>query len=293
MTVVAGLVEPFSNTAVLLADSRVTDSYDGHFDICQKVALLGNDGLFGFAGPVKEAAVTAHWITGTYKERGVRWLGVESEIIGMLRHIGALGQVKPNSFLVAYMDERARATLVRFSTDGDYAVTRLGLEMIGSGSEAYEEINSERIKLMEFGGLGEGGIAVAHRALFMSQMIFDVARDLSITSVGGLMQVHFVEKGGARAIPYERWVDIDENYGTYVRMDIDTNGGWVQIHEPSGLNVPLRFPGEQEFGAVTGNFEVQDKLTLSSPGVLPKPNPVAVYRLSTDDEGGWLVRTSG
>ena len=127
----------------------------------------------------------------------------------------------------------------------------------------------------------------------MSHMIMDVARDLSITSVGGLMQIHFVEKGGTRAIPYERWIDIDEKHGTYVRMDIDTNGAWVQIHEPTGLRVPLRFPDEPDFLAVTGNFEIQDRLTLSSPGVSPKPNPVAVYRLSTDDEGRWLVRTSG
>ena len=150
MTVAAGLADPFSNAAILVADSRVTSSHGGHFDVCQKVALLGNDGLFGFAGPVKEAAVTAQWITGTYKKLGVKWLGVESEVIGMLTDIGAIGQLQRNSFLVAYIDEMDRATLVRFSTDGDYAVTRLGLEMIGSGSETYEEIRPELIKLLEY-----------------------------------------------------------------------------------------------------------------------------------------------
>ena len=47
-------------------------------------------------------------------------------------------------------------------------------------------------------------------------------------------------------------------------------------------------------GAGAGNFELQGQLRISSPGVVPRPNPVEVYRLiSTDDDGGWLVRTSG
>lgn len=277
-----------------MADSRITEKTDStHFDICQKVLLLGNDGLFGFAGPIKEAAATAHWITGTYKKLGVAWLSTESEVIGMLSQIGALGQSEQNSFLVAFMDERSHATLVRFSTNGDYALTRLGIEMIGSGSETYDVIRPKLTDLMNFGGPGQGGLATAQRALFLSHMIAEEAKARSIESVGGLMQVHFVEKGGTRAIPYERWVDIDENCGTYVKTDIDADGAWVQIHEPSQLEVPLRFPEEQDFGGVLGNFELQDRLTKDSLGIQPRPNSVLVYRPVLTVSGGWVVRTPG
>ena len=251
MTFVAGLVEPLSNTAILVADSRVTDRHDGHFDVCQKVALLGSHGLFEFAGPIKEAANTANWITGTFNKLVPSWLTDEADVIGMLHTIGAYGQSEPNSFMDAFMDERNHATLLRFLTNGDYAITRFGMDMIGSGSESYQEVRPELTNIVTFGGLGKGGIASAHRALLMSQMIMDVARELSITSVGGLMQIHFVEEGGIRAVPYERWVDISEHHGTYVKMDIDADGAWVQIHEPSELKMPLRYPDELDFGIGT------------------------------------------
>ena len=92
MTIVAGLVEPLSNTALLVADSRVTDSQDGHFDVCQKIVNLGSHGVFGFSGPITEAATTAHWITGTFQKLGPAWLTDESEVIGMLHVIGAFDQ---------------------------------------------------------------------------------------------------------------------------------------------------------------------------------------------------------
>ena len=72
MTVVAGLVDATSNSAIIVADSRVSASDGGaHFDICQKVALLDNQGVFGFPGPITAAASISRWITGTYKERGL------------------------------------------------------------------------------------------------------------------------------------------------------------------------------------------------------------------------------
>ena len=195
--------------------------------------------------------------------------------------------------MAAFMDERSHATLVRFSTNGDYVLTRMGIEMIGSGSETYDVIRPKLADLLNFGGAGQGGMAAAQRALYFSHIIADEAWVRGIESVGGLMQVHFVERGGTRAIPYERWVDIDESVGTYVMMDIDAEGAWRQIHEPSGLTVPLRFPDEPDFNAVSSNFELQRQLAKDSPGVQPKPNPVAVYKLLPDASGGCLVRIPG
>jgi len=255
LTIVAGLADPVSNTAILLADSRVTrECDDAHFDICQKVIHLGTHGLVGFSGPIMEASTTAHWIIGTFKKLGPSWLINEADVMGMLRQIGAFGQPNPNSFLAAFMDERRHATLVRFSTMGDYNLTRAGIEMIGSGSETYGAIRPKMTDIMNLGGGGRGGIAVGNRAFLMSHMILSDAKKLSIDSVGGLMQIHFVERDANRALPYEHWVDIDETHGTYVKMDIDDKGYWVQIHEPTGLEVPLRFPGGPDFGDASNNF---------------------------------------
>ena len=300
MTVVAGLVDATSNSAIIVADSRVTARDGGaHFDICQKVAWLDNQGVFGFAGPTEVAASISRWITGTYKKRGVGWLNSESEVLGFLSHIGALGQPDPNEFLVAFMDDaeasNPRATIVRFSTDGVYARTRLGLEIIGSGSETYDAIRPMLTDLISFAGLGRTGAALAQRALFLSEVVVTEAKAQSIESVGGLMQVHLIEKAGIRAVPYERWVDIDEAHGTYVTMDIDAVGAWVQVHGPSGLTVPLRFPGEPDFGLASGtkatNFELESLLTTESPGVQPTPNPVLAYKGFSNESGEWLVRT--
>ena len=132
---------------------------------------------------------------------------------------------------------------------------------------------------------------MAQRALMMSEWIMDEAKSHSIDSVGGLMQVHFVEAGGVRAIPYERWIDLDERYGTHVSMDIDPAGAWVQSHQPTGLRVPLRFPDDHDFGAKSVNFELERLLTKNSPGVQLTPNPVAVFRPLQFDSRGWFVRT--
>jgi hypothetical protein len=76
--------------------------------------------------------------------------------------------------------------------------------------------------------------------------LFLLAKGKSIESIGGLIQQHFVEEAGNRAIPYRRWVDSDDHSGTYVDMQIDDSGAWLQIYEPTRLGVPLRFPGESD-----------------------------------------------
>ena len=225
--------------------------------------------MFGFAGPIRVAASISRWITGTYKERGVSWLNSESEVVGFLSEIGVLCQPDANEFLVAFMDDAEaaapRATIVRFSTDGAYARSQFGLEMIGSGSETYDAIRPRLTDLISFAGLGGTGAALAHRAFFLSGAVVTEAKAQSIGSVGGLMQIHFIGRAGVRAVPYERWVDIDDAHGTYVTMDIDAEGAWVQIHRPSGLRVPLRFPGESDFGSASEqaatNVELESLLT--------------------------------
>tara|TARA_Y100000294_G_C8447932_1_gene293503 strand:- start:381 stop:713 length:333 start_codon:yes stop_codon:yes gene_type:complete len=109
------------------------------------------------------------------------------------------------------------------------------------------------------------------------------------------MQVHFVESRGVRAVTYERWVHLDEHHGTYVRMEIDDDGAWLQVHEPTNLRVPLRFPGDTDFldagDSKDHNFELERLLTLDSPGVKRTPNPVEIYRPITTGDDGWIVRT--
>lgn len=294
MTIVTGLADPVSNFVILVADSRITGVADGaHFDVCQKIVHLGSHGVFGFAGPIKAAATTAGWISGTFKKLGPAWLTDELGVIGMLQDIGVLGQPGGNSFLAAFMDERNHATLVRFSTDGDYNLTRAGIEMIGSGAETYDVIRPKMTDIMNFGTAGQGGIDVGNRAFVLSDMIVREAKARSVESVGGLMQIHFIERDGNRAVPYERWVNIDEVYGTYVKMDIDAAGYWVQLHEPTGLEVRLRFPGEADFGEEGGNFEIERLLDRNSPGVQRRPNPVLQYKPYLSDSGEWLLRTSG
>ena len=292
MTVVAGLADPASNTVLLVADSRVTAKTDGaHFDVCQKVVQLGDDGLIGVSGRSETAEDTVRWITGTYKKKGVEWLSSGSEVLGMLDYIGVMGQKEPNAFLVAFMDARRHATLVQFSNYGEYSLTHAGIKMVGTGSRVYDSIRPEMAKIMMFGGGGFGGSAAAQRALFFSEMVVSEAKRESIDSVGGLMQVHFVEREGTRAIPYKRWVDVNDTHGTYMTMDINEDGLWVQIHEPSGLRVPLRFPSEPEFNRESENFELETCLTPDTPGVVARPNPILLYQLFLTEDDEVVVRT--
>ena len=292
MTIVAGLADPVSNTAILLADSRITRlGDDAHFDVCQKVINLGHYGLCGFAGPINEAATTANWITGTFKELGPAWLTDEASVMGMLHEIGAFGQPEPNSFLAAFMNEGNRATLVRFDTNGDYNRTTAGIEMIGTGAGTYDAIRPLMTKIMNMRA-GEGGAAVGERAFLLAHLIDSERKNLSIDSVGGLMQIHFVEQGGSRSRPYDHWVDIDELHGTRVKMDIDDTGCWVQIQEPTGFEVPLRFPGEHDFDDVHKNFELERSLDKNSPGVELRPDSVPIYMPYLSNSGDWLVRTA-
>ena len=66
-------------------------------------------------------------------------------------------------------------------------------------------------------------------------------------------------------------------------MDIDTRGQWVQVHEPSGLRIPLGFPFQDDFtlqdSGIKHTFDLRERLTAKSPGVVPKTNPVLLYRL--------------
>lgn len=301
MTVVAGLADAASNTAIVIADSRVTSSAGlQRFDICQKVALLDNQGVVAFSGPIDTGARICRGITGMYELFGFAWLNSESEVMEFLARGGALEQASPNAFLIGFMDDSRpgmspKVTVVRFSTRGDYRRTTLGIEMIGTGSTVLDVIRPRLVDLLNFGGPGQSGVAVAQRALFFSHVVAEESRLRRIRSVGGLMQVHFVEQAGVRAVPYTRWVDISDDYGTYVQMDIDEDGAWVQIHEPSGLRIPLRFPDEPDFGATGGSTgsdrELERLLTLDSPGVIRRPNPVQVYRPLLTPSGDWVVRT--
>ena len=297
MTVVVGLAEPVSSTVILIADSRVTQESQStatHFDVCQKIARLDNQGLIGISGEIRLASDVARWVTGTYKERGIGWIGSKAEVVGLLDHIGVLGQREKAEFLVAYVDGGV-PRLVRFTTDGDYTRTSFGLKMIGAGSEIYDAIRPRLTDIVNFAGPGRGGIAVGQRAFLLSEWVTQEARRRSITSVGGLMQIHFVEAAGVRAIPYRHWVDVDEQHGTYVNMEIDDDGAWVQVHEPSGSRVPLRFPGESDFRSAAGttseNFELARSLSWDSPGVVARPNPVELYSPVLTEGDRWVVWT--
>jgi hypothetical protein len=222
-----------------------------------------------------------------YKEHGVGWLSSKSEVMGLLSYAAAAGPSGSSRFLEAYI-EKGHATLTCFSTEGEYSRITMGIEMIGTGSETYDSIAPRFADILNFAGPGKKGVATAQRALLLSGWIWEASKTRSIESVGGLMQVHFVEKGGIRAIPYRRWVDVGGGYGTYVTMALDAEGAWVQIHGPTGLRVPLRFPGEPDFGEAGGasvNFELERQLDKDSPGVIPTPDIVQAYELFSDETG--------
>jgi hypothetical protein len=294
MTVVAGLVDPATNTVLILADSRLTAGAH-HYEICQKVARIGTQGLFGFSGPIGVAGEIAKWITGTSKETGVGWLGTEASTRSFLDKLGVLGAEGEYvvSFLAGYMDDtrprtdgKPLATLVAFSTDGSYFRKTIGLHLIGEGASFGEALVPKVAGYLNFGGAGQGGSAIAQRAFLLSNDLLFLAKANGIHSIGGLIQPYFVEEAGTRAIPYRRWVDIDDHCGTYVDMLIDDNGAWVQVHEPTGLRVPLRFPGEQGFWpAKDFNFSLERSLTADSPGVIESPNPTRVFAPFRTAEG--------
>lgn len=287
MTIVVGLVEPASNVAILLADSRLTANdatKEHHYDVCQKVAQLGTEGLFGFSGPIGLAATVAWAITGTYDHLGSEWLFSEGDVLALLRDVGVLYSPESErvSFIVAIMDrhvrgslEQPKARLIRFSSDGDYDVTSLGIKMVGSGSQVESEIAPRLADFIQFGGLERSDRVIRQKAFFLAENVLWECRAQGITSVGGLMQLHCVAAEGIFAFPYDRWVDLDDEHGTYVTMDIDDDGRWVQVHEPTGLRVPLRFPGEPDFhsplGATGYNFAIEKLLTLTSLGVERTP----------------------
>ena len=295
MTVVAALADPGSNTAILIADSRVTGGESGeHYDVCQKVARLGNDGVFGFAGAVEPAGEMAAWITGTYKERGTDWLTSRDEVLAVLEEIDVPGKAEV-SFVAAFRN-RGHVRIARFSANGEYELKSLWAVAIGAGSEAADAVGERYVDLLNFGGPGQAGVALAQRALLYAEWIAIEARRTGIDSVGGLMQVHMVDAERVMALPYHRWIEVAPGYGTYVTMDFDDEGAWVQVHEGTGLRVPLRYPGESDFmdapGSTGTNFELETLLTPDSPGVEPTPRAVTLYKLFRDSSGQPLVRTA-
>ena len=308
MTVVVGLVEPALNVAILLADSRLTASdatKEHHYDVCQKVAQLGTEGLFGFSGPVELAETVAQAIAKTYQQLGSMWLFSEDAVMGLLRDIGVLHSQSRVSFIVAVMDqyvrgssERPKVRLIRFSSDGDYDVTSLGIKMIGSGSQVESAIAPRLADFIQFGGLERSDRVIRQKAMFLAETILRECLNQGITSVGGLMQIHCVAAEGLFEFPYDRWVDLDDEHGTYVTMDIDDNGRWVQVHEPTGLRIPLRFPGEPDFplppGATGCNFAIEKLLTPISPGVERSPRVGDVLRVveifRPPHNNAWITR---
>jgi len=273
------------------SEEPITEPY---YDVCQKIARLGNDGVFGIAGRLDVVKTVSHWLTGTYKERGLDWLTNKGEVVGLLLHLGVLGEADGAEFLTGFM-HRGRAKLVHFNTDGVFSITGWGLELIGSGSVVRDRIRPRLVAIMNFAGPGQTGIPLAQRSMFFSEMVVQECRNEHIESVGGLMQINFVTSDGVFALPYERWVDLGNGLGTYVTMDIDEVGAWVQKHQPTGLTVPLRFPGEEDFmdpeEATGQNFQLEKLLSFDSMGVSPTPNPVHIYRPITTSEGEMHLRT--
>lgn len=295
MTVVAALADPVSNTAILVADSRVTALKSGeHWDVCQKVAWLGNEGVFGFAGPVGPAGEVSRRITRTYRERGTDWLTSRDDVLAFLEEIDVPGKAEV-AFVAAFRN-RGHVRIARFSADGEYEIKSVRTVAIGTGSEAAGAVGERYVDLLNFGGAGQTGIALAQRALLYAEWITQEARKTGITSVGGLMQVYLIDSERVMALPYHRWVDVASGYGTYVTMDFDGEGAWVQAHEGTGLRVPLRHPAESDFMGAAGStgttFELETRLTPESPGVEPRPMAVTLYQLFRDASGQPLVRTT-
>jgi hypothetical protein len=193
--------------------------------------------------------------------------------------------------------EQPKARLVRFSSEGEYDVTGFGIKMIGTGSQIENNITSRSLDFIQFGGLERSDRVVRQKAMFLAEAVLEECQAKGIASVGGLMQLHYLAAEGIFAFPYDRWVDLDDEHGTYVTMDIDDDGAWVQVHEPTGIRVPLRFPGQLDFpipsGATRYNFEIENLLTPSSPGVERTPRVGAmkafiIFRPPYNNE--WVTR---
>lgn len=307
MTLIAGLTNSFYS--ILLADSRLTwaqqrdASQQSYGDVCQKIANLGNEGLVGFSGDVNTAWKVIRGITGTYNERGLSWLRVDEEVQGLLEFLKIQRSDPAAYFLVSFIDKEHEvlpgvpgAVLIEFSTDNrvPHKLTYLGLRMMGSGSVVQGSVEKELglVGLLNFGSTDDPYVGAVQRSLFFAEVLATEAIRLGVHSVGGLFQVHFIMSSGVYAVPYERWVDLNGQVGTYVSMDIDTDGFWVQVHKPSGLSIRLGFPHHDEFtldpSQVNRTFDVRERLTPDSPGVVARSNPQELYRPIDRDE--WIVR---
>jgi hypothetical protein len=289
MSLLVGLTDPFTNSAILLADSRVAPREGDGFDACQKVARLGRHGLVGFDGNVALGAELTGHMVGAYTRRGTGWLASREAVQEFLRLFGASGRGGDDgAAFVAMLPVEGRIRTVRFDTEGRHAVLNIGITVAGGTRQLADVITPRFAELLNFAGAGDDGLAQASRVLLLADWIISASQEQGVEAVGGLMQAHLVNADGAFALPYERWMDVTPGHGTYVRMDVDDAGRWVQVHEPSQTRVPLRFPGEPEATPEGGsNYELVSVLKESTPGVEPTPQPLVRYR---PPRGRWHLR---
>ena len=305
MTLVAALSTSFSS--ILIADSRITFSdHSGadtdHKDIGQKVITLGREGLVGFSGDVESAYRILRGFSGTYQMRGISWIRSETEIRRLFNASGVGPNEPPVSVICTFIDHEHEvlpgipgAVLITFNSKTDeYTKKYLGLSMIGNGAGLLSSIETDPgvIGLLRFAGTDNHPRTIVHKSMFMAEVLAVSAQSEGITDVGGLFQIHYVTREGEFAVPYERWININRTHGTYVQMDIDDNGRWVQFHKPTGRQIPLGLPGQDstDFSSRNLAFELQSQLTSKSEGVVPQQNPQLIYRPIGDD---WDIRTPG
>lgn len=305
MTIVAALSS--SRSSILIADSRITypdvpGAPTDHKDIGQKVIRLGREGLVGFSGDVESAHRVLRGFSGTYKMRGLSWIKSESEV----RNLFNVSGISPNdpavSILCTFVDLDHEvmpgipgAVLITFnSKTAEYSKKYLGLSVIGSGAQVKKSIEAEPgvTGLLGFPRADDHPRTLVHKAMFMAEVMAVSAKSEAINDIGGLFQIHYVTREGVFAVPYRRWVSIGDAHGTYVQMDIDDQGRWVQIHEPTGRRIPLGLLGQDVIHYSTRNlvFDLQSELDPTSPGVVKKQNPQSIYEPTGDD---WDVRTPG
>jgi ATP-dependent protease HslVU (ClpYQ) peptidase subunit len=287
----------------MVADCRLTfgdDTQARHSDVCQKIVGLGRVGLVGFAGDVETATTVIQWMATIQKLRGLSWLTKPEEVASLLEACKLKYTQHYAELLVMFVDKwhevlpGVRGTvLVRFSTNGDLTKSYLGVEAIGSGQDVLQPLKVKFIDLLNFSTHPDGDITpLIHTALLVAEFTDGFVKEHRIDSVGGLFQIMLLTSSGIYAVPYERWVDVTPELGTYVCMDIDAVGRWVQRHEPSGLSVPLGNPFRDEFTirdrSQNLTFDLAERLTHRSPGIRKRSNPQYVFG---PIHGEWVLRT--
>ena len=179
------------------------------------------------------------------------------------------------------MPEVPGAVVVKFATNLPLRRSYMGFSMIGTGSTFQSQIENDPglIGFLKFGGAGNDALNVAHRALFFAEVLAVTAGETDNNDIGGLFQVHLVLPGGVYPLPYQRWINLGAGMGTWVNMEINSNDQWVQVHEPTGLRIPLASPYVLPDRDVQSIFDMKEYLDRSSPGVIPESNPQKIYQL--------------